>query len=159
GGDRRARARADARPPNRRERPDHDVLAAREVQERLVAGKRESRRRHRVLLDLGESVLERRRRVMDLGAAYAQPLVQRVEAVALGEEMLRRPGLGGEGLARRPVASQEGERTRRSLAPRARELDAVVDLRRDRRAEVRQLEEPARALDGERAVGVEAEEE
>ena len=69
----------------RLERPDDDVEPAREGEDRL-AGELDGRDRRQ--LDLGLCSLERPRLVVDLGPVEASAVVDRVEAVALGQERL-----------------------------------------------------------------------
>src|SRR5215475_857644 len=88
------------------ERPDQDVLARREVQQRILAGRLDTRRWHRVLLDLGDRRLQRPGRVMDL-AALEPAGVDRVEAVAFCQEVRERAWVGFELVLVRPVAPVE----------------------------------------------------
>ena len=85
--------------------------------------------------------------------------VDRVEAVALGEEVLQRAGGGRRDRADRPVAALPHERPRRRLAPgRAVVEPLAAPLARHACAEVRQPVGAARSVDGEPARGVEREE-
>ena len=63
-----------------------------ESQERLPCELEPQRAPDRVLDDLCAGGLERPRRVMDVGAVDTPAGVERVEAVALGEEVLQRAG-------------------------------------------------------------------
>src|SRR3954451_2890539 len=72
------------------QRPDDDVLAGGEMQQGGVLGQLD--RWARVQVDTRSGRLKRPGRVMDLGAVELA-LVLGIEAVALGEEMLERPGL------------------------------------------------------------------
>src|SRR6266511_5641845 len=90
---------------------------------------------------------------MDFGAIEL-PLVLRVEAVALGQEVLQRSSLG---------RSRPAGRTIRTLEPCARALALVVDPvgacpPRHARVVVRQAIQPPRRLHEEPALRVEAEE-
>src|SRR3954470_1809787 len=84
--------------------PDDDVLAGGEMQQWGVVGHLD--RRHRVQVDPGVGRLERPRGVMDLGAADPA-LVLGVEAVALRQKMLERPGICVEDGAVRAVGRAE----------------------------------------------------
>src|SRR5215212_1405032 len=68
------------------EGPDHDVLASREVEERVA---RQLDRRDRRELDLTLRRLQVPRLVVDL-RAEERPAVDRIEAVALGKEPFER---------------------------------------------------------------------
>src|SRR5918999_2868142 len=79
----------------RLERPDENVLPAGEMEQRLLVGKDDARRRHRVRLDHRLGRLQRPGRMVDLGAERLSPLAQGVEAVALGQPVLERAWNGG----------------------------------------------------------------
>src|SRR3954469_7840008 len=86
------------------QRPDDDVLAGGEMQQGGVPG--ELDRWHRVQVDARFGRLERPGGVVDLGAAELA-LVLGIEAVALGEEMLERPGICVEDASLRAVRRAE----------------------------------------------------
>ena len=65
-------------------RPDGDVLAGRQVEQRLPLQLDPERSRHRVLDDLGLGAAQLPRPVVDLGPQDSSLVVQRVGAVALG---------------------------------------------------------------------------
>src|SRR5581483_3323600 len=133
------------------ERPDENVLPRREERVRLVAAERQ--RRHRVQVDPRLTPLQVPRRMVDLRAVRTAPVL-RVEAVALGQPRLERALLGAVQLARAAVAAAE-----RGAGPRRLVLDVLADpLAPHLRPVVRELEDPLRRLDGERARRVEREE-
>src|SRR5256885_7899406 len=106
---------------NALERPDDDVLDAREVEERPLVRKRQLPRRHRVELDRRLGRLERPRRMVNLRAAEAPALVHGVEAGALDEELLERPRRGVRLLTPGPVPRTEDMRA--LPVPHTRRLD------------------------------------
>ena len=139
-----------------RKRPDHDVLPGREVQQRGLVEELDPGRRHRVLLDLGLGRLEWPRLVVDLGPLQP-PCVLRVEAVALGQEVRQRARIGVDDVTDRPVADAKGRSF--TAAPRALvPQPAVSPLGPHLGADVRKLVRAPRRLDGEIALGIEAEE-
>src|SRR5215208_5580662 len=138
------------------ERPDEDVLARREVEQR-PSFELEPVRRHRVQLEVGIRGRDAPRGVMDLGAVQARS-IRGVETVALCQEVLETPGPGGERLAGGTVRAGEDERPGRPPAF-ARVVNAVAaPVDRDTGVEVRQLVDTARRLDRTAARGIEAEE-
>ena len=91
----------------------------------------------------------------------ARRVIDRVQAVALGKPVIERPGLGTTDWAGRPIAYAQLGRSSTSIGAAAAILERAVGGGADvhRRAEVRQEIRCAGGGDGERAAGVEAEEE
>src|SRR5437016_1045473 len=90
----------------RPERPDDHVLPGREMEDRLAL-EHDLVRRHRVQVDLGLRGLQRPWAVVDLGSVQP-PAILRVEAVALGKEVLERSELRRRRLADSAVRAAEG---------------------------------------------------
>src|SRR5579884_710602 len=133
------------------ERPDHDVLAGREEDARLLVRQRD--RSHRVQVDGRLAALQVPRRMVDLGAERPAAVLG-VEAVALRQELLQRPRLGTE---QRPASAVR--RAERCAGP-SRLVPDVVGLAHAAhlRMVVRQPVEPLGALHRHRARRVEREE-
>src|SRR4051794_18635483 len=87
------------------QRPEDDVLATRELDERRAVQRDPVRRGHRVRAELEHGVLHGPRPVMDVAEEDAPAVVDGVEAGALDEPSLRRPPPGG---APPPAAPAEG---------------------------------------------------
>src|SRR3954453_7414103 len=135
------------------ERPDHDVLAPREVDKRIAA---QVEGRDRREIDLGLGRLDRPELVVDLGACEASS-VGRVQAVALRQEPLERARLRVEHGAVRAVAAAKPAPS--LFDPRALVRDPLaVTRRRHARVEVRELVRASRGLHGKPARRIEAEE-
>jgi len=124
------------------EGPDHDVLALGEMTDRLAV-QLDPVRRHGVERDHDLGRAELPGRVVDLGAVQPAAVV-RVEAVALGQEMLERARLRLEqGATGRPVSRLEDERPL-GVAARVGELESLSpSFERRARVEVRQPVRPA----------------
>src|SRR4051794_22643338 len=106
--------------PDGFQRPDHHVLAAGVVQQRrLVRQVDPVRSGHGVHGGVGGCRTQRPRAVVDVGAVDAVALVEGVEAVALGEEVLERAWPRLELGAIRAVAQLE---PRRAVAAAARPI-------------------------------------
>src|SRR3954452_17045909 len=135
------------------EGPDHDVLPAGEVAER-ISGQME--RGNRGELDLGLCRLQVPELVMDL-RAMELAAIGRVEAVALGQEPLERAGYCADHGTARPVAA--AEHPAGLFQSRALVVDPVGSVGgRHTRVEVRQLVGATRSFDRKARACVEAEE-
>src|SRR5256885_1675687 len=150
----RARARGRAALPPGPAAPD-GRLAVAELQPRPTGEVEAERLAERVGGEVGARGAQRPRRVVDVGAVHAAALVERVEAVALGEEVLEGAGHGRRGRPGRRVRRLEARGRLRALAAVGDRLAIGRDVHA--RVEVGQAVAAARSLHGERTGGVHAE--
>src|SRR4029079_17517261 len=127
---------------------------------RRLLRKRDSRSLcHRILRDLCFGRLQRPGAVMYFAAIHRLPRVDRVEAIALAEEMIDSAGCRRFNSSSGVIGGTERRRRRTGMSAIAPIFDRFVSdgFHAHVRTEIRQMKQCARALDSECAPGIETE--
>jgi hypothetical protein len=122
--------RAVREPPFRRDpsrQPGENVEAFGEVKDRAYLGQLYAYLLgHRKRVDLGLSGLEGPEMMVDFAAAYGAPLFRTVQAVALGQEVLKAPCAALERLSHRAIACRKLSARCAPMCPDAPVMDLAA---------------------------------